>query len=393
MDALIKVLVVLGTRPEAIKLAPVIRELQNRETITTRVLFSGQHEDLVRPILRFFNVRIDAALDLMTHNQGLAQLTARALVSLDQQISAARPDWLIVQGDTTTAMAATVAAFYNKINVAHVEAGLRSRDLFAPFPEEVNRRFISQLAALNWAPTHEAADNLRNEGLPVGRGRIVVTGNTGIDAAMLGRERLKSYEPDDAAVARVKTFRSQHTTGVVILVTSHRRENVGTGIGNVCQCIAEAAARHDNVLFVFPVHPRRDVRTPVQAALGSRPNVLLTEPKDYPILLWMLENCDGIITDSGGIQEEATVFGKRVLVTRDVTERPEAVATGHLELVGTDAVRLNAALTRLISDSIVGRAAVPVAFPYGDGKAAARCVGSLVGQPIAEFTGTSPSVG
>lgn len=382
MSARQKVSVVFGTRPEAIKLAPLVLALRADPTFETQVLFSGQHPDLVRPILDFFGVEVDSALDIMSPGQSLAALTARAMTALDGAFRALRPDWVVVQGDTTTAMTAALAAFYQKTPVAHLEAGLRTHAIYAPFPEEINRRCIGQLAALHWAPTPSAAEALRAERLPVPPARLAVTGNTGIDAVRLGVELLRRRPLEDADVHAVVAHRATDPRARCVLVTTHRRENVGAPLQRLCESIRGAADAHPHSLFVLPVHPNPEVAETVRQILGGHPRVRLTVPKEYPAFLRLLELADGILTDSGGVQEEAPSLGKRVLVTRECTERPEGIGTGHVRLVGCDPEAIRRGLDEILEGT---SSHLAPAFPYGDGHAAERCVASLAGRPFAEF--------
>ncbi len=386
---MLHVAVVLGTRPEAIKVAPLIRALQRaRPRVRTTVVLSGQHAHLVGPILDFFGIRPDRSIRLMRPNQTLTGLTSRAVEKLGAALAELKPDWAVVQGDTTTAMACALAAFYLKIKVAHLEAGLRTGDIYSPFPEEVNRRIISQIATLHWAPTRNAARALRRESLPLAPARVVVTGNTVIDALLLGIAQVRRAPRADAACRRVLEHKAGGRRRLFVLVTGHRRESFGAPLRAICAALRAAARKDRETLFVYPVHPNPNVRGPVERLLGHEPNLLLTEPKNYPEFLQLLDLCDVIVTDSGGVQEEAPSLGKTVLVTRETTERPEGLRTGLVRLVGHDPRRLTAALQAALAArrraGAGGRAARP-AFPYGDGHAAARCVASLLGRPVKPF--------
>ena len=384
---MLRVSVVLGTRPEAIKLAPLIRQLRARaDAIDLQVIFSGQHPDLVQPILDFFGLRVDQSLNVMVANQSLAALTSRAVLALDEAFALAKPEHVIVQGDTTTAMGAALAAFYRQIPIAHVEAGLRTNRPYSPFPEEINRRFIGQLAVLHWAPTPIAADALRREGLPLEGGRLVVTGNTGIDAVLLGLELVRLNPVADPTLDRIEAFQHACPRGCVILVTGHRRENFGDPAREFCRAIRDVATEFAESLFIFPVHPNPLIHDPVEKDLGGLTNVLLTSPRDYPAFIRMMDLCDGIVTDSGGVQEEAPALGKPVFVTRTHTERPEGIRTGHVRLVGPNHDALVAGLRELILRRRDGATALAPAYPYGDGHAAERCVASLLGESFIEFT-------
>ncbi|MEY2881700.1 MAG: hypothetical protein RLZZ15_4080 [Verrucomicrobiota bacterium] len=384
---MLTVAVVLGTRPEAIKVAPLIHALQSRpDAIRTEIVLSGQHLELVTPLLEFFRLVPTHSLQLMQPGQTLASLTSRAVAALDATFAASRPDWVVVQGDTTTAMSAALAAFYQKIPVAHLEAGLRTDSLYSPFPEEINRRIIGQIASLHWAPTTHAAAALAAEKLPLPPARLVVTGNTGIDALLSSLARVRDLPTADADCAAAVAHRAAGPGRAVVLVTGHRRENFGEPFRQFCAAIADSAAAHPHALFIYPVHPNPNVRAPVEAALSHAPNVRLTSPKNYPEFIRLLDLADLILTDSGGVQEEAPSLGKRVLVTRHHTERGEGIATGHVQLVGPDYAPIVAAVAAGLAAHRDGRAALAPAYPYGDGRAAARCVASLLAETFAPFT-------
>lgn len=376
---MIHVAIVLGTRPEAIKLAPLILAFRAQPRhFRTTVVLSGQHADLVTPILRFFQIRADLEIGLMQRNQSLASLTSRAVAALHQLLGELKPDWVVVQGDTTTAMASALAAFYLRIRVAHLEAGLRTNRIDSPFPEEINRRFISQIAALHWAPTTTAARALRREAMPLPHARIVVTGNTVIDALMLGVASLRTSPVPDVDRDCVCRFLAADRRRRFILVTGHRRENLGEPLRAVCRTLAVLAASDPHALILYPVHPNPNVRTTVKEVLGGIPNIILTDPKNYPEFLQLLDLSHVIITDSGGVQEEGPALGKLVLVTRDTTERPEGLKTGLVKLVGPHRSRLIATVQAALAASRRSRRPPKPAFPYGDGAAAARCVRSLL---------------
>lgn len=376
---MIHVAIVLGTRPEAIKLAPLILALRRQpRRFRTTVVLSGQHADLVAPIMEFFGLTADCNISLMQPNQTLASLTSRATERLHTVLGELAPDWVVVQGDTTTAMACALAAFYLKIKVAHLEAGLRTNRIDSPFPEEVNRRIISQIAALHWAPTRAAARALRREAMPLPHAKILVTGNTVIDALLLGVARLRSAPVPDADRDRIAAFLAADPRHRFVLVTGHRRENFGQPLRDICRTLAALAASDPRALFLYPVHPNPNVRATVEEVLGRTPNMVLTAPKNYPEFLQLLNLSHVIVTDSGGVQEEAPALGKVVLVTRDTTERPEGLKTGLVKLVGHRRSRLLAAVRAALTASRRTRRARKPAFPFGDGAAAARCVQSLL---------------
>jgi UDP-N-acetylglucosamine 2-epimerase (non-hydrolysing) len=367
-----KLLFVFGTRPEAIKLAPVFLELSARPSFDCRICVTGQHREMLAQVLELFELRPDWNLDLMRPNQDLAYLTGAILSGVGEVLDGFHPDRVIVQGDTTTTFAAALAAFYHRIPVAHVEAGLRTDNIYSPWPEEVNRRLVTRIADLHFAPTARARENLRREG--VGGERIFVTGNTGIDALLRIAARLD--RPD--LHSRCAAVLPAHFAGRrMILMTGHRRESFDGGIARVCRAVARIADRRD-VAVVFPVHRNPSVRQAIEP-LRQHANVLLTEPVDYPELVFLLKHCQFVVTDSGGIQEEAPSFGKPVLVTRETTERPEAMELGLAKLVGTDEDLLFSQMTALLDDPDAYSRMSRVANPYGDGRASVRIARQLMG--------------
>src|SRR5208283_3106078 len=378
-----KILFVFGTRPEAIKLAPVVRELSSRSDFRCKVCVTGQHRELLTQVLDLFELRPDWNLEVMRPDQDLAYLTGAALSGVSKVLASFRPDRLIVQGDTTTTFAAALAAFYHKIPVAHVEAGLRTGDIYAPWPEEVNRRLVTHIADLHFAPTKGARENLLKEG--VGERRIVVTGNTGIDA-LLWVSRLLDDRPE--LRARGEAMLADRFQGKrLILMTGHRRESFGEGLARICEAMVRIASRPD-VGVVFPVHPNPNVRRAIEP-LSRHGNILLVEPVDYPELVYLLKRCHLVVTDSGGIQEEAPSFGKPVLVTRETTERPEAMELGLAKLVGTDDRRLFDEMAELLDDPQAYRRMSRVENPYGDGHASRRIAARLT----AEESGAASPLG
>ena len=365
-------LVVIGTRPEAIKLAPVIRELRTRPHTRSYVCLTGQHREMVAGVLSFFGIDVDTDLDVMVPDQSLSGLAARALVGIDRVIADVSPDWTIIQGDTTTALTAALASFHRRVKVAHVEAGLRSFDRARPFPEEVNRMMTAAIADLHFCPTTRARDNLLAERTP--HERIRVVGNTVIDALHLALERLRS---DDAARRSLAaSFPSLALDRPFVLVTGHRRESFGTPFEEICVAIREVA-RTEKTQFVYPVHLNPNVRRPVFDILHGLPNVHLGEPVGYPELVWLLQRCRFVLTDSGGIQEEAAALGKPVLVMRDVTERQESVDAGVSRLVGTSRGRIEEWTRRLLRDDLTYRHMARRANVYGDGRASERIADAL----------------
>jgi len=372
-----QLLFVLGTRPEAVKLCPVIHHLARSGQFRPLVCVTAQHRDLLDQVLGIFSVQPDYDLNVMRPGQSLGEMTGRMLTGLDGVLRQARPDMVVVQGDTTTTFCGALAAFYHRIPVAHVEAGLRTGDLQQPFPEEANRVLTTQLTALHFPPTAAAAANLRREHVPAGR--IVVTGNTGIDGLMFVQAELAAGRlrpapdlppaPSDGAK--------------MVLVTSHRRESFGQGFARICEALRELAQRPD-VRIVFPVHPNPQVREPVYRLLGHHPRIALIEPQDYVSFVQLMTDCHLILTDSGGVQEEAPSLGKPVLVLREVTERPEAVQAGTSLLVGTDPARIVQEAARLLDDPAEYQRRSQMHNPYGDGQASARLEAAFT----AYFAGT-----
>jgi len=367
-----KVLFVFGTRPEAIKLAPVIKELASRPNFECRTCITGQHREMLAQVLELFELEPDWNLDLMRPNQDLAYLTGAVLSRVGEVLRAFRPDRVIVQGDTTTTFAGALAAFYNRIPVAHVEAGLRTDNIYSPWPEEVNRRLVSRIADLHFAPTPRARANLRREGVDCGR--IFVTGNTGIDALLWVGDLVDQRPTLRAGFSAVLPAHFEGRR--VILMTGHRRESFDGGIASISRAMARIADRPDTAV-VFPVHRNPNVRQAIEP-LRDHANVLLTDPVDYPELVFLLKRCHFVVTDSGGIQEEAPSFGKPVLVTRETTERPEAMELGLAKLVGTNEERLFAEMTVLLDDPGAYSQMSRIANPYGDGRASFRIAQQLV---------------
>lgn len=360
-----KILFIFGTRPEAIKMAPVIKAFQKESYFETRICITAQHREMLDQVLYFFEIQPDYDLDLMQRNQDLTTLTSRALVALKVPFEDYNPDLVLVHGDTTTTMTASLAAFYAGIKVGHVEAGLRTFNLQSPFPEELNRQFTSKIADFHFAPTQQAQANLVAENI-IEEG-IVITGNTVIDALQETVVKIKNLKPSFAAGI---PFESKK----VILVTGHRRENFGDGMQRVCNVVKEIALAREEVHFVYPVHLNPNVQTVVEKTLGGVSNISLIAPLEYPDFVWLLNESYFIITDSGGVQEEAPSLGKPVIVTRDTTERPEAVNAGTVKLVGTNAEQLKTEVLDLIDNAEAYKIMSSAHNPYGDGKAAQRIV-------------------
>jgi UDP-N-acetylglucosamine 2-epimerase (non-hydrolysing) len=366
-----KILTIFGTRPEAIKLAPVILAARTTPAIDHVTCVTGQHREMLDPVLGLFGIVPDHDLAIMTPGQTLDGVVAAVLTRLGPVLDAERPDWIIVQGDTSSAFAAALAGFHRKIRVAHVEAGLRTGNLRSPWPEEANRRLVGVLADLHFPPTPSAADNLRREHVP--EDRLLVTGNTVIDALHWVAARVDT----DAQIAA--RFGFLDAAKRMILVTGHRRENLDGGLDRVCRALAGIAARGD-VEIVYPVHLNPAVQATARAALGDAPGVHLIAPQDYAPFVWLMRRAHLIVTDSGGVQEEAPGLGKPVLVTRDTTERPEAIVAGTARLIGTDPAALTAAVIALLDDRAAYEAMAQAKNPFGDGKAAERIIARLISE-------------
>lgn len=353
-------------------MAPVIKALQEAPGVEAGVCVTAQHRSMLDQVLELFHVCPDYDLDIMRENQDLAHITQAVLAGMMDVLDDFKPDRVLVHGDTTTTLAAALAAFYRRVPVGHVEAGLRTGDSYAPFPEEMNRKLTDGIADLHFAPTESAKDNLTREGTP--ENSIVVTGNTVIDALLSVTERLKKDK--DLRKDQENRFSSLDPTRRLILVTGHRRENFGPGFENICAALAELADRGD-VEIVYPVHLNPNVTEPVNRALGGKPNIHLMEPLDYLPFVYLMDRAYLVITDSGGIQEEAPSLGKPVLVMRDVTERPEALDAGTVKLVGTDKKTIVAEAVRLLDDENAYATMSRAHNPYGDGKASQRIVKEL----------------
>jgi len=370
----LKVLFVFGTRPEAIKMAPLIRELGRApERFQARVCVTAQHREMLDQVLALFSIRPDVDLDVMRPNQSLHEITSSVMLGLRPILEREHPDWVLVQGDTTTTFAASLAAFYQRIPVAHVEAGLRTGNLQAPWPEEMNRVLTSRLASLHFAPTSAARDNLLHEGVP--ENLIHVTGNTVVDALLEVRDQLASNR--DLTAALDKQYEFLHRDKALILVTGHRRESFGAGFESICRALAELETRRSDVEILYPVHLNPNVREPVGRILDDRPRIHLIEPVEYSAMVYLMGRARFILTDSGGIQEEAPSLGKPVLVMRDTTERPEAVAAGTVLIVGTDHKRIVDESIRLLDDRKHYERMSHAHNPYGDGQASRRIAAIL----------------
>lgn len=379
-----RVLTIVGTRPEAIKMAPLAARLASDPRFESRVCITGQHRDLVRPVMSLFETAVHHDLAVGAAGQDLADVTARVLLGVRGVLRAEKPDLVLVHGDTTTCFAAALAAFYERVPIGHVEAGLRSHDLDSPFPEEANRLCVDALADLHFAPTSGARANLEREGLDPRT--IHVTGNTGIDALrwMRARNADRPAEYYGYAFGSLLTPLLSSWPGPTILVTAHRRESFGQGLDDLCRAIAASARAHEDWLFVWPVHPNPNVREVVHALLAGVHNVVLAEPLDYAPFAWLMEHATAILTDSGGIQEEGPSLGKPVLVAREVTERPEAVDAGTVRLVGTDPEKIRRGLEDVVLEGPLRDAMARAINPYGDGRACERIV-DVIGAGVASI--------
>lgn len=369
----LKVLSIFGTRPEAVKMAPVVHALKAHPRFESLVCVTAQHRQMLDQILNLFGIQPDFDLNLMKPNQSLADLTAGIFTGLDPILKQVKPDWILVQGDTTTVMVAALLGYYNRVKVGHVEAGLRTFDKWQPFPEEINRRVAGVVADLNFAPTSWSEQNLLKEGVPAWR--IAVTGNTVIDALYAIQQRPAPPEVDWI----LDSLQVAPGGKRLILVTAHRRENFGQPLVDICLALKQLAERYmDDTVFVYPVHLNPNVQEPVYRLLGKVPNIKLLDPLDYLPMVHLMKNARLVLTDSGGIQEEATALGKPTLVLRNVTERPEGVEAGVLKLVGTDVVEIVTQFSKLLDSKDDYDRMAKAKNPFGDGKAAEKIVKALL---------------
>lgn len=376
-----KILLVFGTRPEAIKMAPLVLEMKKHADLKTEVCVTGQHREMLDQVLDLFDIKPDYDLNIMKSNQDLYDVTSAVVLGMRQILEKSQPDIVLVHGDTTTSMAAALAAFYKKIAVGHVEAGLRTYDIYSPWPEEINRQLTSRIATYNFAPTETAKYNLTSEGVPAEK--IEITGNTVIDALHIVISRL---EKDTTICNNVRKkimsagydLSRQNDGKKIVLITGHRRENFGDGFLHICNAIKELSQRFNDVDFIYPVHLNPNVRKPVNEILGEGlENVFLTEPLEYQEFVYLMSKSYLILTDSGGIQEEAPGLGKPVLVMRDTTERPEAVEAGTVKLVGSDKEMIINTTSELLTNHNAYETMANAVNPYGDGHASERIVNKL----------------
>lgn len=358
-----KILVIFGTRPEAVKLSPLIMELKKRKCFETKVLITGQHRDMIDPILKAFGIVPDVDLNIFKQGQSITEITNKSLEGIDAEIKKCKPDLLIVQGDTTAVFAGALAGFYNKVDVAHVEAGLRSGDLYSPYPEEANRMMTGVLSKIHFAPTEDARENLLKEN--VGDNKIYVTGNTGIDALLMAKKENYAFEDE-----KINEIDFKHKK--VIILTAHRRENIGKYMENIFAAVKNIANKYDDVQIIYPMHRNPKVRVIAKKVLGDIDNILLTEPIDYMDFSNLMAKSHLIVTDSGGIQEEAPSLGVPVLVVRKETERPEGIKVGTAKLIGVEEKEIFDSIDLLIKDKVVYEKMASAINPYGDGKSSIR---------------------
>ncbi|WP_353663226.1 UDP-N-acetylglucosamine 2-epimerase (non-hydrolyzing) [Hydrogenimonas sp. SS33] len=376
-----KTLIVFGTRPEAIKMAPLVKKLQERKTVfQTAVCVTAQHREMLDQVLEIFDIEPDYDLDIMKPGQDLYDVTANVLTGMKRVLEEYRPDMVLVHGDTTTTFATALAAFYDKRAVGHVEAGLRTNDIYSPWPEEANRQLASRLSRLHFAPTAKSRENLLKENIP--QTHVTVTGNTVIDALYMVLERIKN----DPVLERKMIQKIQSSIrepiletekGRLILVTGHRRENFGQGFIDICEALKSVALKNPDVHIVYPVHLNPNVQKPVNEILGDLPNIHLIPPLEYEPFVYLMSRSYIIVTDSGGIQEEAPSLGKPVLVMRETTERPEAVEAGTVKLVGTDRELIQKSIQELLQNPALYNSMARAHNPYGDGKACERIAETL----------------
>ncbi|MDL4913282.1 MAG: UDP-N-acetylglucosamine 2-epimerase (non-hydrolyzing) [Enterobacterales bacterium endosymbiont of Blomia tropicalis] len=368
-----KVLTVFGTRPEAIKMAPLVKALAQDPAFESRLCVTAQHREMLDQVLRLFKLQPDYDLNIMRPEQGLTEITCRILQGMKTVLLDFKPDVVLVHGDTTTTLAASLAAFYQQIPVGHVEAGLRTGDLSSPWPEEANRKLTGHLASLHFTPTLRSRQNLLRENLA--DARIFVTGNTVIDALLWVRDRILDDSVLNAQLAASYPF--LENSKKLILVTGHRRESFGDGFERICSALAQIARQHPDAQIVYPVHLNPNVSEPVKRILSGIENIVLIEPQEYLPFVWLMNRAWLILTDSGGIQEEAPSLGKPVLVMRDTTERPEAIEAGTVRLVGTDTEKIVNEVSQLLTDEAAWQAMSHAHNPYGDGEACRRILQAL----------------
>ncbi len=369
---MIKNLIVFGTRPEAIKMAPLVKEFKKKSGFDTKICVTAQHREMLDQVLDFFEIVPDYDLNLMRPNQNLYSLTADIITELKVVLEEYKPDFVYVHGDTTTTMATSIAAFYAGVRICHVEAGLRTHNKLSPFPEEINRQVTGRIADFHFAPTAASKANLLKEG--VEESNILITGNTVIDALLFSSNLVERLA--NAEIIKLKDLID--SSKKLVLVTGHRRENHGQGFINICEALKEIATENKDVQIIYPVHLNPNVKKPVYEILSKVNNIQLIDPLSYQAFVWLMNKSYLIITDSGGVQEEAPSLGKPVLVMRDTTERPEAVEAGTVILVGTDKLKIVNEANTLLSDSTLYKKMSELHNPYGDGKACSRIVNFIL---------------
>jgi len=370
---MLKILIVIGTRPEAIKMASVINSLKANKGINLEVCVTGQHRSMLDQVLVFFKINVDYDLDIMQANQTLNSTTGKIILSMDKVLDTSSPDILLVHGDTNTSFTAALAAFHKKIPIAHIEAGLRSGNIQLPFPEEGYRTLITKIASIHFAPTKQNVNNLLNEG--VKKNNIIKTGNTVIDSLLYTAKSITGFSENIKNESLITCLQSGSK---IILVTGHRRENLGQGLLNICTALKNIAKSNPDVTIIYPVHLNPRVKEPVTRLLGKQKNILLTDPLSYPDFVYLMKSSFLLLTDSGGIQEEGPSLGKPVLVMRDVTERPEAIEAGTVKLVGTSRIKIEDTVQKLLNSPKHYAQMAKRTNPYGDGKAAARITNWLL---------------
>ena len=364
-----KILLVFGTRPEAIKMAPLVKEFKkNSNLFETKICVTAQHREMLDQVLNFFELQPDYDLNLMKPDQNLHSLTSLIIEELRQVIDDFCPDFMFVHGDTTTTMASSLSAFYSNISVCHVEAGLRTNKKYSPFPEEINRQITSRISSYHFAPTQTSKDNLIKEN--ISKETIVVTGNTVIDALFFSLNKIKEFSSDNVRFinSNIKDYND------IILVTAHRRENHGDGFERICSAIKKIASTEPNIIIVYPVHLNPNVKNPVTKYLSKTENILLVDPLSYPEFIWLMNRSKLVLTDSGGLQEEAPSIGKPVLLMRETTERPEAINSGNVILVGTDKELIINETKALLNNDEKYKQMSELKNPYGDGNASKKIV-------------------
>lgn len=374
-----KILLVFGTRPEAIKMAPLVLALKaNKQQFDAKVCVTGQHREMLDQVLEIFDINPDFDLDLMKHNQELAEITSSILIGVTDVLRKTEPDLVLVHGDTTTTMAVTMACFYNRIQVGHVEAGLRTHNLFSPFPEEFNRQVVSRIANIHFAPTEICRNNLLSEGVPLEN--IFITGNTVIDALIWILSKIKNDRELDVKITKElnEKLKFDWKNNKFVLITGHRRENFGDGFQQICLALTDLSERFPEIKFVYPVHLNPNVKDPVYKILGTRSNIILIEPLTYLSFSLLLESCFFVLTDSGGIQEEAPSLRKPVLLMRNNTERPEGVMSGVIELVGANREQIVRSASRLFVDAKYYLKMANSNNPFGSGDSVERILKVLM---------------